>query len=61
MKHVRQGRKKKIDVRICTEEAIGLITAEEWEQTLQNSNNWKASGLNSVPADVTRYAGLFLS
>jgi hypothetical protein len=47
------------DVRICTEDGVALITTEEWQQTIQNSNNWKASGLDSIPADVIRQADLF--
>jgi len=29
MKDIRQGCKKKLDVRMCTEDTAGLITAEE--------------------------------
>ena len=52
---------EKLDVWICTEDDAGLITAEEWQQTPQNSNNWKASRLDAIPADVRRRAALFLS
>jgi len=30
---------EKLDIRMCTEDAADLITAEESQQTQQNSNN----------------------